>query len=405
MTSLNGDMGTVRVLKQYEQTPEYATKWLGRWTGIGSDGGSADLANFLKECKTEGVKAHLHLFYAGDNISPAFFRGQATPDGKTLDGWWKLVKAVALEARRADAEVLVNIETEWNKGGVPSDPIPFDTAFRDAAKLIKSQAPKARIVCAPGAWGNIVDTLARFPGIRSVTDVYGTQCLYALTRHKPDVYAKGPDTLLSYLRALASIAGGKPLMVTDLAFSSYGGNFATTHPFNGGDGRAAETQQRAAFVRLGELLPEMTRLNVVALFVRSVKDVKMDPANYFGYAEQYWGVVRGDDTKKPAFGSFVSLASSSSATAAATSAPATSTPAAPATTTTTPTTTERTYSSAEYDAVSAERDREKARADSATAERDAAVKDRDAARTRVGVLEERIKRAQDALSEAGVANV
>lgn len=320
--NLNGDIHLVKALLAAGAKPRYATKWLGPWTRIDANGTNPDVVAFLKECKALGVGAHLQFFWFGDSIGNAVLGGQEVK-GRTLPKWWTAVRALAKTLQQASPDdvrfgVLVNLETEWNKGGIWENPTLWDQQASQAITTLKVR-PEVRVVIAPGAWHDMVALVKKVPRIAAVADVWATQHLRGLVKQGGDAILNSPNDLLKRLLELRKALGPEEgIMVTDLAVSTYGGAFAKTHPFAGGRGDAAEDLQARVFEQLLDMEPDFDALGVTDLFLRGLKDQPWNPptqgstdfalGNYYGYAELNWGLVRQDGSKKPAYDLAIRLA-------------------------------------------------------------------------------------------------
>lgn len=335
MPSLNGNYDTALELKRLGIPTQYVTFWWGPWST------ASTMDAQLAKAKAIGLTPHLQFFYIGDELCAEIVRGERSfPDygGKMQSraSWWDFINLAAARLKASGLpRALVNLETEWNKKGphLPSDthsvlddPASFDDLWARMAWTLKNQsgATNVDVVTSPGSWGgpwgDVGATLQRFPKVLAVADYVGTQCLRSIPAGAHAVgqsystraakYDGGPDALISALKALRRVAGDKRLLVTDTAFSSYGGHYkdgknAEGEWFPDGAGGAEESRQRRAFERLLQLKSQMELLDVEAFFYRSVRDAaSMDAKNYHGYAERHWGVTRADGTKKPAFDYF-----------------------------------------------------------------------------------------------------
>lgn len=304
---ISGSMDVVRGLKAAGIQARYGTIWLGPWTSI-VNGKVSALASHITTCRAEGVTPFVQFFEAGDQITEAFFDGTVTTSrGANLARWWTLVKAIGQTF--GTQEGIVNLELEWFKGTIADGAPKFDSAWADAAHTIRGLAPNVRISNCPGEWCPSSKLKSLFPKMVATTDIWATQNLRGLTRDSITRYANGPNDLLTRLRDYRAAFPGKPLMVTDLAYSTYGGAFSKTHPFLGGNLSGADQMQKDAFSRLVALRPQFEAIGVTDIIIRSLRDVNMDDAgNYYGAGEDGWGLVRQDGTKKPAYSDLMVLA-------------------------------------------------------------------------------------------------
>lgn len=332
MVSISGTLGDASLFKSVGGAPKYATKWLGPWTVANSDGTCAEIDSHVKACKDAGVVPFFQLFYFGDEICLEALKGIVKPvdySGKvqSLGDYWALVKLVGARCKAAGAQALVAPEPEWNKRGpnapsgthsVLDEPDVWDTLFRDTAWTLQGYGCK--VITVPGSWADLAPLLQKFPKMMQVTDYVGTQLLRCIVRpvgasyaDRASSYDSGPDSVLAKIQGLRTVTQ-KPVIVTDVAFSSYGANTNPNHPFDGGNGKAEEERQGRAFDHLRALLPKFQDAGVAGLILRSTKDnANFDVKNYYGYGERYWGVVRADGTKKGSFGAYTSLVGASGA--------------------------------------------------------------------------------------------
>jgi len=327
MVSISGTLGEVSLFKGAGGAPKYATKWLGPWTVASSDGTCAEIDGHVKACKDVGVAPFFQLFYFGDEICLEALKGTVQPkdySGKvqSLGGYWALVKLVGARCKAAGVQALVAPEPEWNKRGpnapsgtqsVLDDPAVWDTLFRDTAWTLQGYG--CRVITVPGSWADLSPLLQKFPKMMQVTDYVGTQMLRCVVRptgasyaDRASSYDSGPDSVLGKVQGLRAVTQ-KPVIVTDVAFSSYGANTNPNHPFDGGNGKAEEARQGRAFEHLRALLPKFQEAGVTGLILRSTKDSpNFDVKNYYGYGERCWGVVRADGSQKASYSAYVALA-------------------------------------------------------------------------------------------------
>lgn len=305
---VSGDRGTVQDLKAAGASPAYCTIWLGPWTRV-VDGRVPDLAAHLEVCRGLGVLPFVQFFMAGDQVTEAFFDGGVTTTrGADLGRWWTLVKAAG--ATLGAQAAVVNLELEWFKATLQDGAPRFDQAWADAASTLRSLARNVQVANCPGEWASGAQLLRLYPKACAATDVWAVQNLRCLTRDPAAKYAAGPDALLARLKDYAAAFPGKPLMVTDLAYSTYGGDFDPAHPFLGGDPRGADALQRAAWDRLMAVRPQMEAAGVKHVIVRSMRDVDMDDVgNWYGAGEDCWGLARRDGSAKPARPAMLAFAS------------------------------------------------------------------------------------------------
>lgn len=311
------------------------SKWLGSWA---QKSGIADWDSFFASCKADGVDPLVLFWYWGDDISPAAITNGVQD---RYQGVWKtqaigldLITKVMEKAAAAGVAPLVTIENEFNKNGAEKSTT-FASYFDAAASKIRAACPAAKIIFAPGAWGDLAALATFYAAQISKTDMIGTQSGFFLPRNPSGNLATVGTGIAN---AFAKLGTTKPRILYDVFLSTYGGAYQPSHPFAGGDGRALEAQQAQGITSLGNVP------NLTALVYRSIKD---DPtfavSNYGGYAERYVGVSHSDGTQKPGYASLLALAKLT-----VVQPPPTPTP--------TPTPVPATYTQAQMDAVTAERD-------------------------------------------------
>ena len=316
MTSIpvNTDASGYEILKQHGITPTAAMAWLGPWTNVNADGTVPQLDQHQAWCKARGITPVYQFYYWGDSISLDALKGTATPKGKTIADWWKLAKAVASRLKESGGLAYVIIETEFNKNHVMDEPAVFDKAFRDMAWTIKGIAPEVKVVSSPGSWADPRGLYEKLPGVRQTVDIPGTQFMRGVVREGARVYDATDEDAILYFERLRTIFPDKPLMLTDLALSTYGGAYSSTPPFGGGSGGAEEARQASVLQSLAAAKPKLASLGVSMMFYREVKNNhSRDPpkVNYYGYAEGHFGVIRDDGTEKPGFAALKALAAPS----------------------------------------------------------------------------------------------
>jgi hypothetical protein len=262
----------------------YGVFWTGAWNQkYGWDTPRRE----LREAKRQGVVPVIHWWYWGDEISPAAVengvvdaRHQVRKDKET---WVRMANELSelIASEMGRREAVVVLETEFNKNGIENDKA-FDGLLAEQARIFKSRG-NVKVVLGFGNWGS--SRWDRFAGAVRASDMVGTQLLRSSVR-EPDSYMKAVDTLLSGARTLHE-RFDKPVMVMDLALSSYGDY----------EGRQA-TVLRELFTRVGELKGS----GVTGLIWRQiVDDPRFDTSNYHGRAERHWGVLRADGSPKPGF--------------------------------------------------------------------------------------------------------
>lgn len=265
----------------------YGVIWTGAWN---EKYGWTTPREELREAKKRGVTPVIHWWYWGDEISPA-----AVQDGvkdmrhgvrKDRASWTRMANelSVLIAREMGDREAIVVLETEFNKQGIENYE-PFDALLVEQAKIFKSRG-NVRTMVGFGNWGSA--QWGRFDAAVAASDMVGTQLLRSSVREPGSRYLGAVETLVSGARSLGA-KFGKPVMIMDLALSSY---------------PSAEYEGHQAKV-LGELFgrtADLKRAGVVGVIWRQiVDDPKFDTSNYHGQAERHWGVLRADGSEKPAF--------------------------------------------------------------------------------------------------------
>jgi PKD repeat protein len=314
------DASGVTAQTQAGAKPDYGTFWIGPWTlSSGWGGPDAQLASM----KAAGVTPAIHFYYWGDDISPS-----CVEDGcwsslhnaqKTRAGWETLGTQLTshLNSKMGGAPVVVFLESEFNKGGIEAYE-PFDGYMAAMAAKIHAAYPNAVVVLGFGNWGST--HWKTFDRAAAASDMVGVQGMRGSTKQsQADMYTLY-DGLLSGVKTLGSTFPGKPIMLTDIAVSSY------PEP-------SYVTVQAGVLKEVFDNLGTLRSLGVQAMVYRSWKDSpSMDTANYYGQAERHWGVAWAANGTVKASGQ-VWTAGVKAVREAAEPAPATSTTSASATTT------------------------------------------------------------------------
>ena len=286
-----GDRYRMQAKEQWEELPEIAREhgleldlfqmWLTRgWT-----------RDWVKRKELEKLAAAgitpvvVHYFF-GDHISKERVEAQS-------DAWfssmWRLANLV-----RMDSPVLVVLEPEFNikppEGETALTDWPwFADNLRNAAKMIREQAPNALVGVCPGDFPGppklegVLGPVAKdldfiaFQEMRAVTDPDRARAGYL------DVGRAATDFAIYLQRAFH-----RPLLLAYMAFSSYGD---------------WEQQQARAVEGLLAQRAELQRAGVFGMIYFQLKD---DPEHvgYFGKAEPHFGLLRADGSAKPALEAF-----------------------------------------------------------------------------------------------------
>ncbi|HLE47070.1 MAG TPA: hypothetical protein VI818_02140, partial [Candidatus Thermoplasmatota archaeon] len=126
-----------------------------------------------------------------------------------------------------------------------------------------------------------------FDQAAGAADEVSLQTMRASTRNTLESYLGAAKSLLDGVRELQDLFG-KPIIVSDLALSTYGGPRFL----------AAQAEVLAE-IRLRET--ELAQAGVYAIVYRSVMDADRAPHGYFGEGERHFGLVWSHNkTAKPA---------------------------------------------------------------------------------------------------------
>lgn len=282
------DAGSLAEQRAAGFDPDYATLWLGPWTLVHGWGGPD---RTLERLVREGVTPAVHLYYWGDDISPACLQNGCWSSlhdvRKDPAGWQRLVEETVDHFNETldGAPVLVLLESEFNKADVATYE-PLDAALAEKARFIQRAYPPATVVISLGNWNHAA--WSTWDRAAAAADAIGIQAIRASTR----------DTLGSTIGLYNATSEGvwtlsamfrQPIVLQDISVSSY------PEP-------AYLEVQAKALDRLFDGLPELERMGVDTVLYRSWFDTpSMSTENYFGIAERYWGVVSYPDrVPKPA---------------------------------------------------------------------------------------------------------
>ncbi|MHB1260265.1 MAG: hypothetical protein ACYC2H_00975 [Thermoplasmatota archaeon] len=298
--------------------PDYATMWIGPWTPKSGWGGpDATLASL----KSAGVTPAIHFYYWGDDISPSCVENgcwsKAQNVHKDRAKWRALADELTthINAKMQGAPVVLFLESEFNKFGIGTYE-PFDGYLADMAKRIRERSPGTSVVLGFGSWRPA--EWGTFDRAAAASQMVGLQAMRGSTKDSASAYDAVYDSTLSGVRRLAGLFH-KPLMVTDLALSSY--------PEPG-----YATMQRDNLQEVFNGLPALRDAGVRALIYRSWKDSPtMSTANYYGEGERHFGVAHSDGDWKPAASVWVKGVKAVRAGTATTTAPSSTSTSATAT--------------------------------------------------------------------------
>lgn len=285
------DANSVTLARQLGMPVAYGSVWAGAWNQ-GKDGWGG-IKDQLEKAKNNGVTPVIQWWYWGDDLSPTCM-AQGCKD--QYHGVWK-DKATwdRLSSELADAIVrtlgpnsgaIIIVETEFNKSHMQTNDT-FDRWLADKAEFFHGKGLK--VVVGFGNWGR--EHWKNYARAVAAADMIGVQVLYSSVRDEA-AYLSGADMLIGAAQ-YNKATFGKPSFVTDCGFSSY-----PTSSYE----RYQDTVIRDIFRRLGEL----RSAGVQGMIWRMLADdPKFNTANYHGMAEQHWGLVRADGSKKPGFDPFL----------------------------------------------------------------------------------------------------
>jgi hypothetical protein len=318
--ALGGAKDVIDAVKAAGGRPGPLVAWFGSWTM--RDYAAIDRA--VAQADSLGVPLLAQAWFGGDQFNKDFLNNPAG----TWDPYQGIQKTRAqamqffheIGARTAKARLpaIVVVETEANKGGIEKDPASA-TYLVDAMDAVRGTNPKAQCVLAPGDWQDLYALATgpwKAPFLKA--DGVGARTMRAYPRNAAADLAKGADALLAAAQTLRRAAPGKPVIVTDFAVGSYGGDVATTHPFGAKSNPSAappasaysanDSAQKTALERLVALRGDFEKAGVANFCYRGLRDAStFDVKNYYGYAERTFGVVRADGSRKPGYAILLSL--------------------------------------------------------------------------------------------------
>ncbi len=268
----------------------YGSLWAGAWNQKWGWGG---IETQLQTAKANNLVPVIHWWYWGDDISPTCVE-QGCQDRyqqvwKDKATWTRLSNELADLTTRImgpGSTAIVIVETEFNKNGIETYEA-FDGYLAQQAAIF--HARNQQVVIGFGNWGQSECT--RFDRAAGSADYLGTQVLYSSIRDA-SIYMSGAQKLIDGALVLKGLFG-KPIFVTDFAFSSY--------PEPSYEGYQ-DFVVRDIFSRLGDL----KAAGVKGMVWRMLSDdPAFDTANYHGMAERYWGLLHANGSEKLAFASFM----------------------------------------------------------------------------------------------------
>jgi hypothetical protein len=283
------DVASVRKAREIGLPVKYGTIWAGPWN---QRWGWLGIQNQLELAKASGVQPVIHWWYWGDDITPGCVengcwdaRQQVQKDKAT---WYRLSNELAdlvVRVLGPKSGAMVVVEAEFNKGGIENYE-PFDGYLAEHAQIFHNR--QLRVVTEFGNWGQSL--WPRFDRAVAASDMLGAMVLQS-SIHEASHYQSGADMLLNAARYYQATFG-KPVFVTDFAFSSY------PEP-------AYETLQDLVVAEIFSRMGEFRAAGVRGMAWRMLADdPAFDTSNYHGMAERFWGLIRADGSPKAAFTTF-----------------------------------------------------------------------------------------------------
>lgn len=265
---------------------DHGQVWVGSWNlqwgwkAIGED---------LEWMVQNNITPVVQVFYWGNDISRDCVRDGCYASGtyKSRAGWSQLATelADALDEHLQGRAAIVVLEPEFNKGHVATFDL-LDDELAERAREVRSGYDPAVIALGFGGWApQFWDT---WDDAMAASDAVALQLMRGATRDGHDSYADAAETLLHQARILHDLSG-KPVIVSDVALSSYPG------------GAYLELQAQ----ELGEVLQNRDELRAAGVEVVVYRSLVDDPGattkEYFGQAERSWGLMYANGTAKPAW--------------------------------------------------------------------------------------------------------
>jgi hypothetical protein len=232
----------------------------------------------------------VHWFF-GDAISRERVSGMRAE-------WEESLRRMA--RRIADAgQVLVVLEPEFNNAPPQGetavvDWAGFGDALADAARLVRSEAPQARVGTCAGDFSPDRDLDLVLARAAPALDFLAFQEMRASTRAEGDAYLDVGAAALDYAHYLARFA--RPLLLAYVAVSSHGPS----------DQGWEEKQARA----LSSLASRRAELREAGVFGAIYFQLRDDPAHegWFGAAERAFGLATAAGNAKPALAAWREIA-------------------------------------------------------------------------------------------------
>jgi heme/copper-type cytochrome/quinol oxidase subunit 2 len=285
------DYNSIQGQKDLGISQDYAMFWAGVWN---EKSGWSYLGQQADSAADRGVMPVVQWWYWGDDISKSCvtngcwssLHGAHKSRAKWAEDAGKLADTLhsGLKGRKG---VLV-LESEFNKGDIATWET-FDGYLAEHAKIFRQRAPELTLVLGFGNWGS--QYWKNFDRAVGAVDMVGFQTMRGSTKDSYDKYATAVGSIKDASAKLKATFG-KPVLLHDLALSSYGSGY---------EGHQ-EKVVKELFSRMGEL----KAAGLEGIVYRSLGDnPKMNTANYYGMAERYMGFKRADASSKPALNDWV----------------------------------------------------------------------------------------------------
>ncbi|HVL49376.1 MAG TPA: carbohydrate-binding domain-containing protein [Candidatus Thermoplasmatota archaeon] len=289
------NMDAVDKLSSHGARPDYGLFWVGVWTAkSGWDG----IDRWLRAARDKGVTPVIQWWYWGDDISPSCVDNGCWSKlhnaQKSRAQWNDMTRKLAerVNSIMGSRGAIIVLETEFNKGGITQSwyAPKFDSMLTAQAAAIRSIAPNAKIVIGFGNWDKA--SWDRFPKTIATSDYLGFQTMRGSTKDSHSTYMSGGQAALDAARYLHN-KYKKPTFLTDLALSSYPSDSYEKHQ---------NTVLKWFFDHAGDF----KAAGVKGMIYRGYKDSPtFNLANYYGWAERYWGLTRADGSAKPSLWTWV----------------------------------------------------------------------------------------------------
>ncbi|HEX2022026.1 MAG TPA: hypothetical protein VHH36_04890 [Candidatus Thermoplasmatota archaeon] len=282
VAKLGLDAGSASEARKLGAPPAYVSFWVGEWT---SRSGWSALESMLRSAKEAGSTPVVYWYYWGDAISPSCVEWGCSD--RTRSEWDSMTWALATRLRdvMGGAPSVVVLENEFNKNGITGSYASKFDGYLEGKAWTLGSISGVEVVLGLGGWGESEWKL--FPRALAASDSVGFQVMRASTRDSESGYRGAADRIGGLVAAAKSVAPGKRQFLYDLALSSYP------------DSRWARIQDetlRAILDRRGEW-PTLT-----GIVYRELRDnPSMGTSNYYGVAEQYWGLRTSSGGWKPAW--------------------------------------------------------------------------------------------------------